>query len=162
MALTKAQRARLDKLATYLEGLPKNYRHFDMSDFFHAEDVEGENALELNYGLHNGGLPSCGAVACALGHGPAAGVLVPKKMTYAGGVKWSLYGALFIGDDTRADSWLFCGSWTSVDNHHHGAAARIRYLLDKGEPPANFYSFGGRRHRDLYAPYRIDAKAPAA
>lgn len=165
--LTKAQRARLDKLATYLEGLPTRYKSFDMSQW-----IDGlEDEALAKYARHNGGM--CGTVACAAGHGPAAGVLVPPRLVeiedFAGQISayvdWEGYCELFVGDDLRPRAWVFNGSWAGVDNHHHGAAARIRYLLDHGSPPESFEAPRlrglniSRKFRALYAPYRIDRQA---
>lgn len=165
--LTKPQRERLDKLATYLEKLPKRYRHFNMKDY---AGLESDDPKLIEYALHNGGVPSCGTVACAVGHGPAAGVLFPRSMikSWSGaiGVQWDKYSELFVGEEMSLYRWCFGGEWAPTDNTHYGAAARIRYILANGYPPAAFdwsYSSGSppRSIRKVYAPYRIDAKAPA-
>jgi len=162
--LTKAQRARLDKLATYLEGLPKDYRHFDMADYVLGVE-DGDK--EATYARHNGGVNACGTAACAVGHGPAAGVLVPPRFVtklwngYVD-VDWHQYSTLFLGNDgdgypeENLFEWAFSGGWVSADNHHWGAAARIRYLLDHGAPPKCWDYDPGP-----YASYRIDAKLRA-
>lgn len=167
--LTPARRARLDKLATYLESLPKRYRHFGMAEF--VGGVADGDAL-IRYAAENGGVTSCGTVACAVGHGPAAGVLAPlsvvKKFQKARCIferadGWFAYARLFVGPETGCKSafeWCFGGSWVSHDDGHRGAAARIRYLLDQGSPPQGFL-FGAGKWKRLYAPYRIDAKAQA-
>jgi len=155
--LTKAQRARLEKLAAYLEGLPKSYRHFNMAIFYRGDE-------EARYARHNGGLTSCGTAACAAGHGPAAGILVPPRFVsssiFFGPVDWAGYCSLFVGENSARGGWCFDGDWDMVDNSHWGAAARIRYLLDKGAPPED-YGVPRRAQVALYAPYRIDAKVPA-
>lgn len=155
MALTNPQRARLEKLAAYLEGLPKNYRHFQMANFV-TRTFKPHEKTEAEYGRTNGGVQSCGTAACAAGHGPAAGILVPPRMISGNAVDWSEYCTLFTGMDIEAEDFLFSGGWTSTDNHHYGAAARIRYLLDHGRPPENW-----DYRKRIYAPYRIDAKAKA-
>lgn len=156
--LTAAQRKRLDKLATYLEGLPEDYAHFEMQDFLGIDD---NSPIALEYAKRNGGVPACGTVACAAGHGPAAGILVPLRFRRGGRVNWSEYSELFVGeaDEYRGHwDWCFGGMWSRVDNHHWGAAARIRFLLDHGSPPAEFERGElYRRMLPLYAPYRIDA-----
>jgi hypothetical protein len=161
--LTTAQRARLEKLAAYLEGLPKRYRHFDMGEYMGDCDL----GAVIDYALNNGGVQKCGTVACAVGHGPAAGILVPKRLVTKGSfapVSWNAYSELFVGnlalDPDYRFSWLFEGDWELYDNTHYGAAARIRYLLANGGPPDGFAN-PARKWRRLYAPYRIDAKAPA-
>lgn len=160
--LTKANRARLEKLAAYLEGLPEDYSHFDMADYLYA--VEESSLLE--YAKHNGGVASCGTAACAVGHGPAAGILFPprylKDRWGNPRVVWDRYSTLFVGNlgDVKGHAryrWCFGGEWAGKDNSHFGAAARIRYLLDHGAPPSGCV---GREILALYAPYRIDAKAP--
>jgi hypothetical protein len=163
--ITDIQRENLGKLASYLEGLPEDYQHFEMASW--TGDADGEAIV--NYALHNGGVPSCGTVACAVGHGPAAGILVPEKMicpAYAAiglprRVNWWSYSALFARDDSPEFEWLFSGRWSDVDNTPHGAAARIRYVLQHGAAPKGFIA---PKRVDaewlaLYAPYRIDAKA---
>ncbi len=166
--LTKANRTRLDKLATYLEGLPEGYRHFRMNDY--VSGVRDE-AKEAAYARKNGGVTECGTAACAAGHGPAAGILMPRRLvTNKWGeweINWHAYTGMFVGVEDDGEpvghlfEWLFGGHWVGVDNHHFGAAARIRYLLDKGAPPGSFFGYAKRAHRSAYAPYRIDAKARA-
>lgn len=164
--LTKAQRTRLDKLATYLEGLPKGYRHFDMETFIRGAD----RAAEAQYARKNGGVNSCGTAACAVGHGPAAGIFVPSKWIERidadyWDVRWSKYSTLFIGSrEGYPDAppftlfeWLFGETWSEFDNHHYGAAARIRWTLANGGYPSDFDE-PAHRFRKFYAPYRIDAK----
>jgi hypothetical protein len=168
--LTPARRARLEKLATYLEGLPKGYRHFGMGNFL--DDPKSNEAL-IEYALKNGGVQHCGTSACAVGHGPAAGIFMPKALakrfgeTWRRGPIWNEYTALFIGpvkeDSVGGDAfgWLFGGDWSDYDDHHYGAAARIRFFLAHGKPPEGFKD-AGYGWRKVYAPYRIDAKATAA
>jgi hypothetical protein len=162
MSLTHDQRENLAKLASYLEQLPPDYEHFEMGGWIGAAP---DNVI-LNYALHNGGVAQCGTVACAVGHGPAAGILVPEHMIYSIGprmrVSWWPYSRLFVSVPRYFD-WLFSAKWGVVDNTPHGAAARIRYVLDRGTPPDEFKSVDDVRPSDLdlYAPYRIDAKARA-
>lgn len=155
MALTKAQRANLDALATYLEKLPANYRHFGMACFLDGDDDEAI----VKYARENGGVRTCGTAACAVGHGPAAGILVPERMI-SPYVDWDEYTALFAPVACITTDWSFGGAWSRIDNTHHGAAARIRYLLEHGEPPEGYLE-PARKWKPLYAPYRIDAKAKA-
>lgn len=143
--LTRAQRANLKKLATYLENLPEDYQHFEMSEFNSLSDADA-----VDYGLNNGGLDrfseanACGTVACAVGHGPSAGVLFRKGKDY---VTYDCYGEKFVDPKwneyserfapLRSDewNWMFGAEWSDYDNTHRGAAARIRYLLDGNTPP---------------------------
>jgi len=129
-------RVNLARLAEYLEGLPADYAHFEMADFI----LEPKREELHRYALKNGGVQSCGTAACAVGHGPAAGIYVPEKFLRETGVNWTLYTyEFFVPDDSGSNSsvvfnYLFGGNWTYVDNTHRGAAARIRYFLDHGVP----------------------------
>ena len=151
---TEEQRANLDKLATYLEALPEEYDHFDMRWYFN--ELAGLDALDdfealglapdtdtdtvaLSSGLvGTEHLNVCGTVACAIGHGPAAGV-APQ-----GGEGWSDYTIRAFGDgendtsdrDTRVGvyTWAFHEAWAHYDNTPQGAAQRIRYALKHGVP----------------------------
>lgn len=161
-ALTPARRARLEKLAAYLDGLPPGYRHFDMLSWMKPKS----SVKEAHYARHNGSVNSCGSVACAVGHGPAAGIFVPENFISRQGrvffVDWEEYAKeLFAGNDSNS-FWMFSSTWAWTDNTPTGAAARIRYLLAHGEPPAGFGLFPRREHIPLYAPYRIDAKERAS
>ena len=159
MSLTKARRARLEKLAAYLESLPADYKHFRMVSYFDGDD----SVAEAKYARENGGVPHCGTAACAIGHGPAAGILVPPRFVdqRLGFVDWPSYeDALFIGPDSQLHRWLFASFWRIIDDTHYGAAARIRYFLDKGLPPLGT-EYATTNCVALYAPYRVDAKAQA-
>jgi hypothetical protein len=146
MTLTRTQRRNLAKLADYLEGLPKNYRHFDMFDY-----IDGRSDADVaRYARNNGGVASCGTVACALGHGPAAGVLFRPSDFYGRTPSWSLYTSRFIEEYSPAWEWAFDSGWKHHDNHHWGAAARIRYLLKHGGPPDGFGCRAARKWRAHY------------
>lgn len=160
--LTEEQRERLGKLATYLEGLSLSYKHFDMDDYVYGLDSHAK----ARYALKNGGLATynCGAVACALGHGPAAGILVPRSLVHdhrleGKWIDWHSYSHLFIGEDKLLWSWLFDADWAEVDNGHRGAAARIRYILAGNDIPDGYEQTPRRKYRALYAPYRVSASA---
>jgi len=133
----------LRKLAEYLERLPADYRHFEMSTY--ASLSVGSSTpttrqlieLEANrindYALDVRGVVSqsgCGYVACAVGHGPAAGIspLATHEV-------WTSYSLRVFG--SAAEDWCFSALWTDYDNTHRGAAARIRWLLDR-DPPGLF------------------------
>ena len=132
---TAEQQANLDTLASYLEALPEGYQHFEMSSFFDHCGVKEEN-LEAP--------AQCGAVACAVGHGPAAGI--PVKEFDQFGVNWDRYSdRVFINNhqfqnDMEWD-WMFSGDWEFADNTPQGAAKRIRYFLQNGLPKG-FDSYG--------------------
>lgn len=156
-ALTRTQRRNLGKLATYLEGLPRRYRHFEMLDFTGLPDSDPEI---LRYVRENGGVANCGTVACAVGHGPAAGILFkPEEISqklwdrHLFFADWNTYTERFVPNGQCGDveffDWAFGCEWSGCDNHHWGAAARIRYLLKHGKPPSEF-EFATRKWREVY------------
>lgn len=160
MTLTAENRANLEKLATYLEGLPEDYDAFTMAHYFIAPPKE-----EVRYAAENGGVAACGAAACAVGHGPAAGILVPAEFVGPSSVDWNGYAGLFVGHyDTAEYDWCFDGTWNRIDNTPSGAAARIRYLLAEGCPPPEMIEAhdvtvwrAGDELRPYYAPYLRDS-----
>jgi len=146
-------RNNLKRLATYLEGLPADYKGFEMEVFFEELKVRGirkaaeinfaaldaaaeaAKEVEIKYARENGGVGKCGAVACAVGHGPAAGFLaIPEDFTPAGNMDWGAYQGRVFDVEGEAFSWCFGGAWSDVDNTPQGAAKRIRYMLAKGVP----------------------------
>lgn len=171
----------LAELATYLESLPKDYTHFDMGTYFsHPKDDYGEIS---RYAEENGGLHECGTVACALGHGPAAGILFPKRPSklHEESPFWGLFcsenGAFFEPSWENYSrrfficpilygpewEWCFGGFWKNQDEAPAGAAARIRYILDGKKPPevttysGNTIPFtsirAAKEHLSLYSEY---------
>lgn len=142
--LTDEQKQNCTILADYLESLPEDYRHFNMTRWMGLPPWDKDVA---RYARHNGGVASCGTVACAVGHGPAAGLLFePDELEWFGDevykVCWHEYSKRFVprGGDELEFCWCFSSWWALHDNHHWGAAARIRYLLECGEPPSDFES----------------------
>jgi hypothetical protein len=128
-------------LASYLDTLPDDYERFCMSYFLNTldpEEVEEPALLEKmhNYQLHNGGVP-CGTVACAVGHGPAAGLLMTEDEANDLTGVWVHYAERVFGMDrfNREFYFLFGANWTDYDNTPKGAAARIRYVVAGGEVP---------------------------
>jgi len=159
-------RENLAKLADYLATLPDDYAAFEMQVYLQkAHSLYGWDSLdpdvEKNYALHNGGVDKCGAVACAVGHGPSAGIYVPEEMIHGGRIRWHSYIDRFFLDG-YADSdgeepvdvahrWMFGSNWSTFDNTPKGAALRIRYLLDGKPVPHDFGDFGPTaEHVDLY------------
>ena len=153
--LTTDQRRNLDTLATYLENLPEDYTDFNMNYYFFEAGRSEEDAfidshtsefakIEAKYARENGGVGKCGAVACAVGHGPSAGILFdefdfahnnPEKP------EWGIYVEKFCTNGSLEWEFMFSGVWSLYDNTPHGAAKRIRYLLAHYQLP------------DLYVPY---------
>lgn len=137
--LTKENVANLRRLADYLDSLPEGYEHFSMEVYYvdpksarYSSKTTPERAARLGMG--------CGTSACALGHGPAAGI-VPVPNT-----GWGEYAFLFVGNHGFVDpqyylpmsglwSFLFSPNWyRPTVNTPHQAAARIRYALEHGVP----------------------------
>jgi len=142
VVLTNEQRVNLDKLALYLEGLPKDYKDFQMSEYFAVSGPKGyteRKLIETEYALKNGGVGKCGAVACAIGHGPSAGILFKaSEFREDNGLyiaSWELYCENFCGNASNEWRWMFGGNWSIWDNTPAGAAARIRYTLRHHEVP---------------------------
>jgi len=125
--LTQEQLTNLATLAVYLEKLPIDYQHFRMSTYYSGSNDEEYVVCEEPM--------TCGSVACAVGHGPAAGICAPYP-----DIGWNDYAGLFTGniyastESNACYNWCFSGRWAMIDDTHRGAAARIRYLLDKGVP----------------------------
>ena len=106
------------KLAKYLRSLPDDYDRFDMSAFDYVSsdlDVEEDNPVDEGEVSH-------GSVACAFGHGPAAGVTATHH-------DWMGYYFDKFSDDHNAYSWCFHNDWVEIDNTHQGAALRIELML---------------------------------
>lgn len=184
--LTDEHKANLDKLATYLENLPEEYENFGMSQFLRPEsyvDLKQRFPDQTYFGLinkyarENGGVSECGSVACAVGHGPSAGILFPESMIntynsfrfYAGLVPadaptpdWGGYTDKFFCDrDGLLFEWMFGGDWSYVDDTHRGAAARIRYVLAQEEIPDEFEDSSECTEEmvELYQEYVIEGDA---
>lgn len=129
----------LTKLRDYLMSLPRNYKDFNMESFMVIDDRElymlsGEpmnidDFRDYAVPIING----CGTVACAVGHGPAAGIKARKSES------WNNYAnrTLIEDGDCEYDIWDWCFSetWAWLDNHHYGAARRISYLIDNLDVP---------------------------
>ena len=148
MTLTRSQRRNLDKLATYLEGLPEDYQHFDMLSWLRSC---GDDAAVIAYVRKNGGVDKCGTAACAVGHGPAAGVLFRTDDLFCGDPDWPAYCRRFVPSRRSSEFyWAFGSAWKYYDNHHWGAAARVRFLLKHGKPPKWFGEDAGGEWLDAY------------
>lgn len=127
--MLKKHRDNLTKLANYLAALPKDYQDFDMRDF----NYDGEESLEITDRQYD-----CGTVACAVGHGPAAGIRVYKDADWWDYCKRAFGITRYNADDDYDGDfeYLFGSEWAEYDNTPHGAAARIRtYLALGGKVP---------------------------
>ena len=125
MPRTKKQNENLLKLANYLKALPEDYEHFDMKAFI---EVGAENYM-FPRSLHKSDIiNSCGTVACAVGHGPSAGI-IPKRKEF-----WVEYSNRAFTNNEDEWDWCFNSEWFEVDNTLVGAYKRIYLLLDIGVP----------------------------
>lgn len=115
-------RANLEKLAAYLETLPSGYEHFSMFDYCNIHGWASTNPTEADT------VTACGTVACAIGHGPSAGI--PPRP----GEDWDDYESRVFQLKNHEWMWCFSSNWVSVDNTPQGAAKRIRYMLEHGVP----------------------------
>lgn len=147
--ITRTQRNNLKRLASYLESLPADYSHFGMRTYFshNGNDIDITEAENV--------CVPCGTSACAVGHGPYAGIKVR-----ADDDSWNEYcdRAFGLGYFGVNYNWCFCSRWDAVDDTHFGAAARIRYLLKHGRPPASFDEFEDEEWPALapeYAPFLV-------
>lgn len=122
-------RNNLLKLADYLATLPDDYEQFDMAEYMMTRDEDyphNEWAISIN----ERSKPACGTVACAVGHGPAAGVRV------YGDTSWGDYAERVFGYMTGDDfAYMFSSTWSETDNTPRGAAARIRTYVALGHTP---------------------------
>lgn len=141
---TPEQRANLEKLAAYVEQLPADYPYFDMRTFGVDRYQDGD---------------VCGTVACFIGHGPAAGV---QKWHERGGfMGWGEYlDVRFTGNIAQQDwisstVWAYSGGGRASSPAH--AAARARYLLDRGLP----HNWNAQAHGQSPLSYLEYVKEPA-
>lgn len=134
-------RNNLQTLADYLSALPHDYDHFDMGVYFarqrevtsygddEEDDVYYAEEMTVHEVLDNPGLApdyECGSAACAVGHGPAAGIPVSVNDN-----EWSNYADRVFGTNPMrvgAGNYMFGGS---ADNPRcpQAAARRIREVL---------------------------------
>lgn len=124
--MKKKHRENLLKLADYLDTLPGDYEQFDMSEYMLVRDGDHWE----NFGPDERSKPVCGTVACAVGHGPAAGIRL------YGDLDWTDYAERVFGK-MRCDDfqYMFGSEWSNYDNTPKGAASRIRTFVSLGCAP---------------------------
>jgi len=116
-------RKRLAKLADFLDTVPED--QFGMSDF-RFEDYCAKD------------LRTCGTAGCAIGWAPAImhSAIVDRFRNERGRIDFydisNHYYNAPVG--SMLFLFLFSGGWVDIDNTAKGAAARIRYFLEKGLP----------------------------
>ncbi len=120
------QRANLAKLADYLIGLPADYGHFNM-ETFGGLGSEGFGSEDYPPAQADTKLHTCGTVACAAGHGPAAGI-PPKQFD-----TWDSYIERSFGIK-RADGLYWDVFSASLGGDHIDAGNRIKRVLEKIPP----------------------------
>lgn len=122
---TPTKKKNLTTLANYLLALPKGYKEFNMANFC---SIGGSfNAPEPSESIKV--ISNCGAVACAVGHAPSAGIKPKKDEDW-----WDYSDRALIPTDTYEWEWCFGGDWWTIDNTPQGAGKRIQWLLEKGLP----------------------------
>jgi hypothetical protein len=126
LEITPQQVSNLIKLAVYLRTLPADYRQFSMTFFYWDPGKDPSLIGDLADMDQLNQRHPCGTVACAVGHGPAAGV--PRV---SGERDWNKYmKRAFGGDNVKAIyGALFSADWERWDSTARGAAARIIYAL---------------------------------
>lgn len=72
---------------------------------------------------------NCGTIGCAIGHGPYAGI--PNSFDEG----WMTYSDRVFDLSANQWTWCFSTAWAQFDNTPKGAAHRISYLIEHGEPP---------------------------
>lgn len=130
------RKANLIQLANYLKELPLDYEHFDMAYFveneMYLDDEDSDNPSNICDLINQ-----CGTVACAVGHGPLAGI-DPKHHTYwvgyVNGMFCDFPSFAYNASEHMPYNWCFEFFWEVVDNTPHGAAARILYMIKYGIP----------------------------
>lgn len=130
--MKKKHRDNLLKLADYLDRLPDDYEQFDMSEYMMERDGDDRRYWET-LDISERSKPVCGTVACAVGHGPAAGIRV------YGDECWASYADRvfgFLPDD--GFDYMFSSGWSIDDNTPKGAAARIRTYVTLGHSPSGW------------------------
>lgn len=130
MELTpEEQKQNLKELAKYLYNLGETYEGFHMSHYM--TDI-GEKSLNppdaTGKDFH-----ICGAVGCAVGHGPQVKTIKQPKFSPS----WNQYceqafgiPVVFIHESLPAFAWCFDSDWSNMDNTPQGAALRIMGYLD--------------------------------
>lgn len=167
MLIKPEHRANLEKLAAHLERLPKDYRHFNMRTYrskIESPDTAQESFVNFDPVPNQTPLAQspCGTVACAVGHGPDAGI----EASDADGGKWDAYARRVFGQDDRDyaafpdggiyvapeeesyGAYLFASHREQAQPTARAAAARIRYVLDNNGPPPDWKSVD-----DIYTVY---------
>lgn len=125
---TAEQAANLNKLADYLDGLPDDYAHFKMATYVGDYGNDGDDdgiSYEFDLGeADTDRVLNCGTCACAVGHGPLAGIRpLPDEA-------WHEYEERAFGVSVRDDDWEYLFGPYNPDDAK-AAASRIREYLKR-------------------------------
>ena len=120
LGITPWQKANLIKLRDHLLTV-------DSAVFGMRKYCATKNGIAFNISHRPADLTECGSVACAVGHGPYAGIeTIP-------GESWFEYSArVFVTANRRVWAFIFAAEWSWFDNTPSGAARRIDYVLEHG------------------------------
>lgn len=113
------------KLADYLDALPADYKHFDMGSYYtyHGEEIFPDDSDEEKPGPYD--LNACGSSACAIGHGPNAGIPLQGDDYF-----WSKYARRAFGvDESDYESGGNYMFGLNNSNDPKAAAKRIREVV---------------------------------
>lgn len=128
--MIKKHKDNLLKLADYLATLPDDYEQFHM----YAYMATSTGGYWETFALEERSKPVCGTVACAVGHGPAAGIRL------YGDDCWESYADRVFGEMDNDDfQYMFGSSWSDYDNTPKGASARIRTFVALGKAPQDWH-----------------------
>ncbi len=146
---TTEQLDNLDRLANYLDSLAPDYDRFDMRTYFGSRQPSGYLG-HCSVAAYSQLVPSldcvpCGTAACALGHGPAAGVRISGDDTWMGYCRRAFGCRQYHSDlwdkaryGTPEEGAIYDRLFASaLGGNHYDAAQRIRdYLNEVGYYPA--------------------------
>lgn len=122
----------LRKLSDYLKSLPADYQRFSMASYYEL-DVDSVEYRSYNYVRK----VECGSVACAVGHGPSAGVIISGMYKYM--MSWTEYARQAFGaESNQVWQWLFSDKWAETDDTIIGTANRIDWTLEHDVIPADY------------------------
>lgn len=152
--------ANLLKLADFLESDKIPPPRFHMGDFAFEVAEEQASAKRIEELMYQGEYirieideakpkkyATCNTVACAIGHGPMAGIKVYKDYDW-----FSYAGRVFgVYSDDAAFDWLFSSDWSKTDNTPQGAAKRIRIYVENGVP----FNYIGQQYEDEPLMYKL-------
>lgn len=123
---TPQQRQNLAVLSDYLRNLPEDYGQFSMDNY--ANNDANPDEVDTN---------ECGTIACAVGHGPAAG-LKPEP-----GMDWDdyeqkMFGVGLMREDDLHQAWVYMFGPNHPDDATEAADRIQTYLKNDCEVPDGY------------------------